>query len=319
MKYILLLISLLFFINSMAQSELLTESNFGANPGDLNMHYYKPNHSNDTLKRKPLVVALHGCSQSTKSMSQTTGWNKLADENNFMMLYPAQKIRNNMNRCFNWFELDDISKESGELQSIINMINHLIEKKLVDTSQIYVYGLSAGAAMGVALMAVYPNKFQSGAILAGAPYKIATNKLQGLQVMLKVPNKKPKEWGNLVTKEFNTIFPKLIVCHGERDFVVDINSSIELIKQWTYLHQTDAKPDETTTPFISKSVSRSSFTDKTNNEVVVFYKFSSSGHVVPIDPGDKFNQGGEKHLFTKDIDFFSTYYMAKEFGLIKRN
>lgn len=317
MKQILLNLLLTLIVQTtLAQTVLFTETDFGANPGNLGMDYYLPNHPTDTLERKPLLVALHGCSQSTKSMSQTTGWNKLADENNFIILYPSQKRVNNINRCFNWFELDDISKESGELQSIISMIDYLIQKDLVDSNQIYVYGLSAGAAMGVALMAVHPEKFQSGAILAGAPYKIATNKLQGLKVMLKVSDKKPEEWGDLVTKDSSIVFPKLIVCHGERDFVVDIDNSLELIEQWTYLHHTDANPESIVNPFVNKNVSRSSFNDTSNNEVVVFYKFKTSGHVIPIDPGNQFNQGGEKHLFTKDIDFFSTYYIAEDFGLI---
>ena len=280
------------------------------------MKYYIPQHQNDSSEKRPLVIALHGCSQTSKSLASTAGWNKLADENNFLILYPSQKRINNASRCFNWFLLDDISPESGELESIMNMINYSIKHYNIDTTQIYVYGVSAGAAMGVALVSVYPEYFKAGAILAGAPYKIAINKAQGLKAMLKAVDKLPEEWRDLVSLDTTKKYPKLIVCHGTKDKVVNIKNSFELIEQWTSLHQTDTIPDQVIEEYQSPLVFRSSYTNKDEVESVVFYKFKSTGHAIPIDPGKGISQGGKPHVYTKDIGFFSTYYIGKEFGLI---
>ena len=317
MKIVLIVfISLLFAERIHAQSTLIQETQFGENPGNLAMKYYLPTGQNDTLSKKPLVVALHGCSQSSNSLAVSTGWNKLADENNFIVLYPSQKRSNNVSKCFNWFEMKDISKNSGELQSIMNMIDYTIRSYDIDTSRIYIYGLSAGAAMGVALMAVYPEYFQAGAIFAGAPYKAATSKRQALTAMLKVQDKSPKDWGELVSYDAKISYPKLVVCHGSKDKVVNIKNSLELIDQWTYLHQIDTIPDTIIVGYKAPAVVRSSYTRSTSEEVIVFYKFLDIGHVIPIDPGSCCSKGGVKGTYTKDIDFFSTYYVAKEFRLI---
>jgi hypothetical protein len=40
------------------------------------------------------------------------------------------------------------------------------------------------------------------------------------------------------------------------------------------------------------------------------------GHFIPVDPGTLPYQGGEKTMYTTDKDFFSTYFIACDFGLI---
>jgi poly(3-hydroxybutyrate) depolymerase len=42
--------------------------------------------------RVPLVVMLHGCSQTPRGVAVTTRWNELAEERNFIVVYPAQPL-----------------------------------------------------------------------------------------------------------------------------------------------------------------------------------------------------------------------------------
>ena len=42
--------------------------------------------------RVPLVVMLHGCSQTPRGAAVTTRWNELAEERNFIVVYPAQPL-----------------------------------------------------------------------------------------------------------------------------------------------------------------------------------------------------------------------------------
>ena len=300
-----------------SQPQLTEIKEFGENPGNLKMFMHIPLET-DSLNQKPLVIALHGCSQKSKDLASITDWNKLADQNDFVMLYPEQKLMNNMSGCFNWFRLEDISINSGELLSLKNMIDYAISHYHIDTSLIYVYGLSAGAAMAVAMMAVYPNYFKAGAIFAGAPYKIATNTKEAIIAMNNTINKSPEEWASLVPSgNTSDTFPKLILYHGNQDKIVNIQNSYELIDQWSALMQIDTIPDHIDTNYQSPNVTRIVYTDSANVEKVIFYKILNIGHAVAVDPDSEPQQGGKTDLFARDIGFFSTYYVAKELGLIR--
>src|ERR1700754_5048554 len=74
---------------------------FGSNPGNLRMFRYLP--TNQTADR-PLVVALHGCTQNATGYGSNAGWVELADRWNFSLLLPQQQSLNNFSLCFNWFE-----------------------------------------------------------------------------------------------------------------------------------------------------------------------------------------------------------------------
>ena len=82
----------------------------GGNPGNLKSWCYVPN-STDPL---PLVVVLHGCTQSAAGYDLGSGWSALAKAHRFAVLFPEQQRANNPNLCFNWFLPDDTRRGSGE-------------------------------------------------------------------------------------------------------------------------------------------------------------------------------------------------------------
>ncbi|MEX1002799.1 MAG: PHB depolymerase family esterase [Crocinitomicaceae bacterium] len=290
---------------------------FGSNPGNLKMYNYLPKNA-DSTEQLPLVVVLHGCNQNAETIAEQSGWNELADKHHFVMLYPQQQRINNMSGCFNWFYKRDIFKEGGETQSVYQMIKYMIEHFPIDTSKIFIYGLSAGAAISVGVMVHYPELFKAGAIFAGAPYGIATNPVKATKVMLSAEDKTPEQWGDLVEIKKETQYPKILIFHGTNDHVVNIKNSYELIEQWTYIHNIDTIADDSIISFKENpAINRYSYTDNNLNELLVFYKILDGRHSLPVDPGDEPNQGGKTGLFSSDYDFFSTYYVAKEFQLIK--
>lgn len=305
------------FLPFLTFSQLKEEPFFGENPGNLKMFSF----TDEGVEhgKRPLVVALHGCSQTANSLAKQSGWNKLAKEHQFVVIYPQQKRSNNGSNCFNWFKKKDHSKDSGESQSIKSMIDLAVKNYDIDTSKIFIYGLSAGAAMSVSMMANYPELFHTGAIFAGAPHRIVEKYSQAVKAMNGKIDKKPEEWGKLITNDpAEQDYPKLIVFHGEKDGIVDINNARELIEQWSYLHQTDAEQDSVIEHFANnENVQKISYWNKNKEEVITFYKIANLGHALPVDPGENKKQGGETGAFAKDMDFFSTYYVAKDFGLVK--
>lgn len=313
--------SSLLLTTACAQNKLLSLHSKVANPGNLNFYFQDISTNENKQIKKPLVVVLHGCSQSAETIGIQSGWSKLAEENDFYVLYPQQKMVNNPNLCFNWFNSNDISKELGEAFSIKSMIMHMTDSLPIDKERIYIYGISAGAAMSVALLALYPEMFNSGAALAGAPFGSANDFIEALKVMIDGIEKTPEQWANLIKEEnpiMQTKYPKLVLVHGTKDMVVNISNSYELIKQWTALYNADTIADEVKNKFQGNSnIQKIIYKNQQHENIVTFYKIKHLGHALAIDPGNKIKQGGETGLFATDMDFFSTWYIAKDFGLIK--
>ena len=79
------------------------------NPGNLRGRCYVPA---GLAPRAPLVVVLHGCTQSAAVYDHGSGWSHLADRHGFALLFPEQQRANNMNLCFNWYQPEDAARRS---------------------------------------------------------------------------------------------------------------------------------------------------------------------------------------------------------------
>lgn len=316
---LLLLLFFLFANSSFSQSTEL--SDFGSNPGNLRGYIHSPKNLSDSLKY-PLVIALHGCTQNANEIEEQSGWSVLADSHQFYVLYPEQKRINNANNCFNWFFKGDCTKDKGEVASIHQMMEKMCDSLNVDTSRVFIYGLSAGALMSVSFAACYPDELKCCASLAGGAYTGGLKPGKGLANMIKPEEQTPQQLAVKVKKQnpgYSGNYPGLIVLHGMEDKVVNYNNSLELIKQWQGLH--DEKLVEL--KFESglgkgKGFSRKIFGyPEAEFGEIVFYTFYDGGHTLPVDPGTGNKQGGKTGMFANDMDFFSTWYIAKDFGLLK--
>ena len=76
----------------------------------------------DLPRSAPLVVVLHGCTQTAAGYDHAAGWSRLAEREGFAVLYPQQRRSNNPNLCFNWFVPGDIRRDEGEALSIRQMV-----------------------------------------------------------------------------------------------------------------------------------------------------------------------------------------------------
>ena len=90
------------------------------------------------------------------------------------------------------------------------MIDEVKRTNNIDSTQVYITGLSAGAAMAVVMMADYPETFNTGAIFAGGAYKTATNLWTALLTFYGWRIKSPDKWAELVREHFD-LRPKGIV------------------------------------------------------------------------------------------------------------
>ncbi len=294
--------------------------NFGANPGNLKMMVYKPN-VREPLAKYPVVIALHGCSQAASDLASLSGWNKFADYAGFYVLYPEQNFSNNPGLCFNWFNPSDYRPGSGENESIVQMLNYMKQTLQIDTTKIFLYGLSAGAAMAQSLAITHPHLFCSVALFAGTAYGLANNLLGSLEVMagqikitasdlLKVAqNDMPKSYSSL---------PSIFIFQGLEDVVVHPDNALYLRDQWIGLHQTGSSPDYEETNYAGNpDISKAKYYNANKQTVITTYLIKKLNHRLLISPGESIRQGGEPGLFGEKSNFHSTYEVALCFNLIK--
>jgi poly(hydroxyalkanoate) depolymerase family esterase len=146
--------------------------NFGSNPGGLRMFKHIP----DGLPASaPLVVVMHGCTQNARDYAAGSGWVQLADKLRLALVMPEQTQANSSNRCFNWFVRSDNRRDQGEALSIRQMVDKMKSDHGIDSSRVFVTGLSAGGAMTSVMLATYPEVFAGGGIVAGLPYGCAND------------------------------------------------------------------------------------------------------------------------------------------------
>lgn len=224
----LFLVSALVVVSQPLSEEVM---DFGTNPGNLSLFYYIPK---IVKANAPMVVVLHGCSQGANGIAELSGWNKLADEYGFYVMYQQQHFHNNPSHCFNWFKKNEIERGNGECESIKQMVEHMHKKFKTDSSRTFVTGMSAGGAMSVVMIATQPSMFKAAAIFAGGPYKPGSNIFSSSGSMVWGVNKTPDEWRELVWREnpaYKAKYPKVFVFHGTKDPVVNIRNAEEIIEQ----------------------------------------------------------------------------------------
>jgi poly(hydroxyalkanoate) depolymerase family esterase len=315
------LLSIFLSFSLSTQAQLVRVKKFGTDPGRLKMYLHTPPGS-DAKARMPLVVVLHGCLQNAKIVANQSGWNKLADEYGFRVLYPQQRVINNPMQCFCIYRRDDIEKGKGENYSIKEMIEEVERENNTDSARVFVTGLSAGALMAVSVMADYPETFAAGAVFAGAPYKSVTNIWTGLLTSYGWRAKRPADWAALVrgqNPDYHGAYPRMIIYQGKMDVVVNKNNGKQLVKQWTVLHGISQTPDETIRHFArSGPVERNIYNDSSGYPAVIYYRLRGVGHALPVDPGRCAQQGGRLTAFSRDINYNSAYWTAVDFGLIER-
>jgi poly(hydroxyalkanoate) depolymerase family esterase len=264
---------------------------------------------------------MHGCSQTASSMV-ATGWNDLADELGFAVVYPQQATANNPIGCFNWAgEYGDpanLTRGQGENQSIISMVDHMIAEHGVDTSRVYVAGFSAGGAFVPVLLATWPDRFRAGAIMSGIPYRCATtvDAAYDCQQLHLNPGmaKTATQWGDLVRAAYPGYTgprPRVQIWHGTSDGIVADENQQELIEQWTDVHGTDATAD--TTEELA-GMTRREFEDG-GVVVVETYTVAGMGHAVCVGPDDPEHGCGSVGAYYEDRGTCSTWRAAKFFGL----
>lgn len=283
---------------------------FGTDPGSLLANTYIPE---SFPKNGPLVVVLHGSTQSAESYNDGSGWSTLADECGVALLFPGQKRRNNATGGFNWFKRGDSHRGGGEPMSIRQMIRQVVKDHAVDPARVFITGLSSGGAMTSVMLATYPEVFAGGAIIAGLPYRSAGTLTQALFRMKGYGGPSDRRLGALVrgASNFTGPWPTISVWHGGSDKTVDSSNAQSIVRQWQKIHKVEGPPtrEETVDGF-----PRRVWCDAGGREVIEEYIIDRMGHGTPISAGGDAGLG-EEGRYMLEVGISSTRHIARFWGL----
>lgn len=239
--------------------------------GSLGYKLYVPAvYEGNGQKPLPLVVMLHGCTQSPDDFAAGTRMNTLAEQQGFLVAYPAQSANANGSRCWNWFRPQDQVRGQGEPALIAGMTAQLISKYRIDPSRVYVAGLSAGGAMAVVMGQTYPDVFAAVGVHSGLPYRAANDVGSAFAAMK----------GGAVSANTTSVTPvPTIVFHGDRDHTVAVANGDAVIVQagaaggaFVQSGQTSAKTSS------GRDFTRTEYSDASGHVVLENWRIHGGGH-----------------------------------------
>ncbi|MDR6446877.1 extracellular catalytic domain type 1 short-chain-length polyhydroxyalkanoate depolymerase [Paraburkholderia sp. 22099] len=192
--------------------------------------------SGHALEAMPLVVMLHGCTQSIDEFAAGTRMNVLADRFGFAVVYPEQSKHAHSHRCWHWYDSSD-SAGGAETRAVVSLVDALVAEHGFDSERVYVAGISAGAGLTALLAINYPERFAAVALHSGPAFGEAHSGITAMDVMRRGARGEPAELVDEIAdvKQYPGM-PALII-HGDADHVVAPVNAEQLAVQFLRLNR----------------------------------------------------------------------------------
>ncbi len=221
----------------------------------------------------PLVVALHGCSQTAAQFAVSTKLNQMAEKYNFIVIYPQQSTTRQIIMCWSFFS--STSRNSTEPKMIVNMVNQVKSKYSIDNDQVFVCGFSAGGAMASTLALCYPDVFAAASIASGMMHN-SCNMMTYATAMLYGSSNSPTSTGRSAYSAAGSkahVIP-VITFHGLSDTTVNVVNSYQVMTQFATFN--DLADDGT----LNSSIRGDSDKQTTTPTYIHYEHYDANGDVI---------------------------------------
>jgi poly(hydroxyalkanoate) depolymerase family esterase len=179
----------------------------------------------------PLVVMLHGGTQSPDDFAAGTRMNLIAEERTCLVAYPAQPSEANAAKCWNWFRPSDQRRGQGEPSLIAGITRQVMRDYSVDPQRVYIGGLSAGAAAAAVMGATYPDVYAAIGVHSGLACGAANDLPSAFTAMRQGDLPTSYGSGDVSTVLGHEAIVPTIVFHGDRDNTVHPRNGDHVIAQ----------------------------------------------------------------------------------------
>jgi poly(hydroxyalkanoate) depolymerase family esterase len=199
----------------------------------------------------PLLVVLHGCTQSATDLAAETRLNALADRRGLVVAYPEQAASRNARRCWNWFDPAHQERGAGEpalLAAAVERMGGGVGGQAIDPARVLLAGFSAGGAMACVLAAAYPELFAALAVHSGLAYRTAAGLPAALRAMRCGASDPASSCAaaSAAMVERARALPT-IVLHGTADHIVNPVNGDQVARQWLHANGLDGGLGSATT------------------------------------------------------------------------
>lgn len=151
--------------------------------------------------------------------------------------------------------------------------------------------------MAAGLLALAPERFRAGAVVAGMPFGSAQDLFSASLAQAGLIDRSPAAWADSVRAlrpDWTGPWPKLHIVHGNADAIVDVHNAHELAEQWLALHQTS----DSSQAGLSLRV------------------LPGWQHYLPLDTGQCRGQGGEVLSFGQQAGYSLSWNLARRWQLL---
>jgi poly(hydroxyalkanoate) depolymerase family esterase len=260
----------------------------------------------------PLVVALHGYTQTAEEYKDTTEWHVLAGRYRFYVVFPQVNAdllgAGGRPGAWKWWRdyaawtRSSYNQHFGPINAVVDAMKAAYS---IDEDRVFVTGLSAGGYMTTLLLAVYPDVFAAGASFSGGPHNCDlqctdSDKIQDWRRPFgytppgkdAVWNAYPEWWNDPATRK-----PRLLLVHGGLDEAVRPINLTDAMHQWTGALGIAPTPDNAAlgepTTLGGYAYDVYAHDGRVGVATVLMHDL---GHGTPVRPGDAVDEGGHDPL-----------------------
>lgn len=206
------------------------EGSYGDPPARLRYRLFLPS-AQGGPRPLPLVVMLHGCTQSAEDFAAGTRLAAEAEREGFLLVLPEQRPEAHPQRCWTWYDPAHQRRGAGEPALLAGIAREVAAAHGADPARVYVGGISAGGAMAVNVAAAYPELFAAVGVHSGIAYGAARDVAEALRVMREGPTA-PDAAALRAARGEDVPGVPLFLVQGSADPVVSPANAGALAAQW---------------------------------------------------------------------------------------